>query len=145
MPGEGTAIRARAWTCLGFRPARAIVAEKLVEFSVRHHAGKTVELALVGDLARRLDERMHGDARQRAAHADAPHAHLAKLFDREAERATVEKIDRLRRDRLHGRRDLLAGLDAGRVEAIGAGVGKGLQPADGLGEVSYTHLTLPTK
>ena len=110
----------------------AIVAEKVVEFGVRHHAGKTVELALVGDFARRLDEGMHGDARQRAAHADAAHAHLGEVFDGEAERAAVEKIDRLRRDRLHGRLDLLARLDAGRIEAIGAGIGKGLQPADGL-------------
>src|SRR5665811_360823 len=37
--------------------------------------------------------------------------------------------------RLDGRRDLLAGLDAGRVEAIGAGVSKGLQPADSLVQV----------
>src|SRR5674536_58169 len=76
--------RVRSW----FLPP--IVAKKLVEFRVRYYAGKTVELALAGDLARRLDEGMHGDARQRAAHADAAHAHLAKLFDREAERATVE-------------------------------------------------------
>src|ERR1039458_231667 len=107
--GRETAIRARTSTCSGFRPARAIVAEKLVEFGVRHHPGKTVEFSLVGDLARRLDERIHADPRQRSAHADAPYAHLVKIFDREAERATVEKVDRLRRDRLHGRHALLPG------------------------------------
>ena len=36
---------------------------------------------------------------------------------------------------LHGRLDLLARLDAGRVEAIGAGVGESLQPADCLVEI----------
>ena len=60
---------------------------------------------------------------------------LGKIFDGKAERAAVEKIDRLRRHRLHGRLDLLAGLDAGRVEAIGAGIGECLQAADGLVEV----------
>src|SRR5450759_310997 len=113
--------RVRSW----FLPP--IVAKKLVEFRVRYYAGKTIKLFLLGDFGCRLDEGMHGDARQRAAHANAAHAHLAEVFDREAERAAVEKIDRLRRDRLDGRRDLLTGLDAGRVQAIGAGVGEGSQ------------------
>src|SRR5664280_2364813 len=121
--------RVRSW----FLPP--IVAKKLVEFRVRYYAGKTIKLFLLGDFGCRLDEGMHGDARQRAAHANAAHAHLAEFFDGEAERAAIEKIDRLRRHRLDGRRDLLAGLDAGRVEAIGAGVGEGSQPADSLVQV----------
>ena len=51
---------------------------------------------------------------------------------REAARARHQEIDRLGRDRLHHRHDLLARLDAGRIEAVGAGIGKGLEPADGL-------------
>src|ERR1035441_10186235 len=130
--------RVRSW----FLPP--IVAKKLVEFRVRYYAGKTIKLSLLGDFGCRLDEGIHGDTRQRAAHADAPYAHLGKIFDREAERATVEKVDRLRRDRLHGRRDLLAGLDAGRVQAIGTGVGEGSQPADSLVQVRPPPPPAPT-
>src|ERR1035437_4398868 len=118
--------RVRSW----FLPP--IVAKKLVEIRVRYYAGKTIKLSLLGDFGCRLDEGMHGDTRQRAAHADAPYAHLGKIFDREAERAAIEKIDRFGGDRLDGRFDLLAGLDAGRIKAIGAGVSEGLEPADGL-------------
>ena len=84
---------------------------------------------------RGLDEGMHRHARQRAADADAPHAHAGEIAHREAERAVVEEVDRLAADRLHGGLDMLAGLDAGRIEAIGAGIGESLQPADGLVDV----------
>ena len=47
----------------------------------------------------------------------------------------IEEVDRLRRHRLDRRDDLFARLDAGRIEAIGAGVGEGLQPADRFVEV----------
>ena len=68
-----------------------------------YDAGEAVELAVLRDLARRLDEGVHGDARERAADADAAHAERGKIIDREAEGAAVEKVDRLRRDRLDGR------------------------------------------
>ena len=96
---------------------------------------EAVEFALGGDGRGRLDEGVHRHARQRAADADAPHAHAGKIVHREAERAMVEEVDRLAADRLHGRLDLLAGLDARRIEAVRARVRKRLQPADGLVEV----------
>src|SRR6185437_7130364 len=106
-------------------PARAIFAEEFIEFRVRHYAREAVERAVLGNLGGSLDEGVRGDARQRTADADAAHAHVGEVFDGKAERAAVEKIDRLRRHRLDGGLDLLAGLDAGQVEAIGAGVGEG--------------------
>ena len=51
------------------------------------------------------------NAGERAADADAPHAHRGDVAYREAERAAVKEIDGLAADRLHGRFDVLAGLD----------------------------------
>ena len=61
----------------------------------------------------------------------------ARSLDREAERAAVEKIHRLRRHRLHHRLDLLARFDARRIEAIGAGRRIGLEPADHVVEIGH--------
>ena len=47
----------------------------------------------------------------------------------------IEEVDRLGRDRLDGRLDLIARPDAGRVETVGAGVREGLEPSDGLVEI----------
>src|SRR6185437_1183290 len=113
----------------------ALAGKELVELGVRYHAGKTVELALLGDFGRRLDEGIHGDARQRAADADAAYAHAGKVFDGEAERAAVEKVDRLAADRLHCRLDVFARLNARRIKTIRSGVGKGFEPADRLVDV----------
>src|SRR6516225_9317942 len=80
---------------------------------------------------------MRSDTRQRAADADAANAHAGKIIDREAERAAIEEIDWLRRDGLHHGLDLLARFDAGRVEAIGAGLFKGAQPANDIVEIGH--------
>ena len=50
-------------------------------------------------------------------------------------RAAIEEIHRLRRHGLHHGLDLLAGLDAGRIEAIGAGRRIGFQAADRIVEI----------
>src|SRR5262249_59864553 len=94
-----------------------------------------VEIAFLRNLPRRLNEGMHGDARERAAHADPADAKVGEVADRVAERRAVQEIDRLRRDGLDGCRDLFAGLDAWRIKTIGPGIGECLQSADGLVEI----------
>src|SRR4029077_19439790 len=64
-------------------------------------------------------------------------AHAGKIIDREAECAAVKKINRLWRDRLHHRLDLLARLDARRVEAVGACIFKGTEPANNVVEIGH--------
>ena len=110
-------------------------AKELIELGIRHQAGEAVELAFFGDFGRRFDEGLHGDARQRATDADAAHAKPGEILDSEAERTAVEEVDWLRCDRLDRRRDLLARLNARGIEAIGTGVGEGLEAADGFIEI----------
>ena len=78
---------------------------------------------------------MHGDAGERAADADPAHAHGGDIVHGEPERAAIEKIHRLRRHRLDHGFDLFARLDAGRIEAIGAGRCIGFQAADRVVEI----------
>src|SRR6516164_6386489 len=99
--------------------------EKLVQFGVADQAGKAVELAITRDFGGDADESMHGDSRERAADADAAHAH----------RPAVEKIDRLRRHRFHHGLDLLAGLDARRIETVSASILIGAKPANDVVEI----------
>src|SRR6478735_5218403 len=92
----------------------AVFAEEFVQIGVADQAGEAVELALLGDLRCRLDEGVHRHPSERPADADAPHAHAGEVVHREAERAHVEKVDRLAARRLHGGLDVLAGSDARR-------------------------------
>src|SRR5208282_848397 len=75
-------------------PARAVVVEEGVEFGIRQYAGEAIELALAGDLARSLDKRIHGDPRERAADADAPHAHVCDVLDGEPAGTRHQQVDR---------------------------------------------------
>ena len=52
--------------------------KEFVEFGIRYDAGETVELAVLCNLARRLDEGVHCDARKRAADADAAYADVPR-------------------------------------------------------------------
>lgn len=115
-------------------PTRQIFVEELVQFGIRHHAGEAVELAF-RNLPRRLHESMHGYARERAADADATHTHCSEIANRIAERTTVEKIDRFRCHCLDRCRDLFAGSDTRRIQAIGSRIGEGFEPADGFVQV----------
>src|SRR6185437_13419268 len=65
----------------------------------------------------------------------APHAHPGEILDGKSKGAAVEKIDRLGRDRLYDRFNLLARLDARRIQTVGAGIGESLQAPDGVIEV----------
>jgi len=96
---------------------------------------QAVEFAVCGDVARGADDRGPGNPRERAAQADAAHAKSRKILHRQIGGGRHEEIHRFRRNRLHHRRDLFARLDAGRIEAIGAGRGERFQAADGLVEI----------
>ena len=109
--------------------------KELVQFGVRHHARKSVELAVLHDLPGRLHEGVHSDARHGAADADAAYAERSKIADRVAERTAVEKVDGLRGDGLDGGFNLFARFDSGRIETIGSGVGESLQATDRLVEI----------
>src|SRR5262249_23074647 len=98
-------------------------------------AGEAIELAFLRDLLRRLDKRMHGNTRQCSPDADTANPELGKVVHRKAERTGIEKIDRLWRDGLDRRGNLLACFDAGRIKTIGASVGESLEPTDRLVEV----------
>src|SRR4249919_2388273 len=97
----------------GFRAAPQVFVEEFVQIGIRNDAGETIELAFLCDLLSRLDERMHGNTRQRSADTDPAHAEFGEIVHRKSERPGVQKIDRLRRDGLHCCSNLLAGLDAG--------------------------------
>src|SRR5215475_6227696 len=112
-----------------------VFVKEFVQIGIRNDTGEAVELAVFCDLLRRLDERVHCDTRQGSTDADTANAELGKIVHCKAERTGIEKINRLRRDGLHRRGYLFAGLDAGRIETVGSGVGESLQPADGLIEV----------
>ena len=75
---------------------------------------------------RRLHEAAPGGARQRTADADAAHAEIFGFLQRQAGRAD-QQVDRLWMHRLHDRGDVLPGLDARRIEAIGARLRIGVQ------------------
>ena len=77
---------------------RQVVVKELVQFGIRYDAAEAIELAFLQDLPRRLDEGMHGDARERATHADTTYAECGEVIHRVAERAAVKEIDRLRCD-----------------------------------------------
>ena len=109
--------------------------EKLVQLGIRHDAREAVELPVLRDLPGRLDERVHGDPRHRAADANAAYAERGEIIDGVAERAVIKKVDRFRGDRLDRGFDLFTRLDTGRIEAIGSGINESLQAADGLVEV----------
>jgi len=49
--------------------------------------------------------------------------------------APIKQVDRLRMHGFYHGRDLLFGLDTGRIEAIGAGFGIGLKPVDHHGQI----------
>src|SRR5262245_52343969 len=69
------------------RPAPLeILLEEPVQLREGHGVGEGVEAALGGDRARRADERAPGDARQRAADADAADAQLGEIADGAARR-----------------------------------------------------------
>ncbi len=87
--------------------------KELVQIGIRNDTGETIELAVFCDLLRRLEQRMNGDTRQRSPDTDTANPELGKIVHRKAERTGIEKIDRLRRDSLHRRHNLLACLDAG--------------------------------
>src|ERR1700726_1206661 len=101
---------------------RAVIAsaEHLVQFA----AGKTLRQFGEGSLLRHLARGAHEagpcDARQRAADADPADAEIGCFRDRQTGRPDQE-IDRPGAYGLHHRRYLLFGLDAGRIETIGAG------------------------
>src|SRR5215831_277157 len=115
-----------------------VVAKEAVELGVRDGAGQAVKLAGRGDVARRADHRGPGDARERAAQADAAHPEAGEIVHRELGCARHQEIHRFRRHRLDHRRDLLARPDAGRVEAVGAGRREGLEATHRLIEIGLS-------
>src|SRR5215510_9926699 len=112
-----------------------IVTKKAVELGVGDGARQAVELAGRGDVARGADHRGPGDARERAAEADAAHPERGEIVHRELGCARHQEIHRLRRHRLDHRRDLLARPDTGGVEAVGARRRERLDATDGLVEI----------
>src|SRR5437868_1804976 len=120
----------RAWIRSFRVAATAIRVEKFVQLGIADHAGKTIELAVARDLGRNADEGVHRDPGERTADADPAHAHRRQIVDGEAESAAIEKIDRFRRHRLYHGLDLLARLDARRIETIRAGILIGAQPTN---------------
>jgi hypothetical protein len=73
-------------------------------------------------------------ARERAADADAPHAECRHVGDG-GERGADQHVHGLGRHGADNGGDLLARADAGRVQAVGAGLGVGGEPAHGLRQV----------
>ena len=123
LAGRRFALRRHDWRFL--RSSR----KNAVDLGVRHDVAKPSKRPS-GDLPRGPHERAPGDARERAADADAPHAERGEVRRREPRRRRHEHVDGLRRHRLDHGGDILARPDAGRVEAVGAGVGVGAQPVD---------------
>ena len=85
--------------------------KEFVQFGIRYDAGEAIELAFLRNFSRRLDESVHCDTRERAAHADPSYAERREIVHSITERTTVKKIDRFRRNRLDRCRDLFAGPD----------------------------------
>src|ERR1041385_6218417 len=94
--------------------------ERSVDLGERYGASQRGEGAALDNFLRGLEEPGPGSPGQRPADADPPHAGRGQLGHR-GEIAAGEDVHRLRRDRLHHRRDLLLAADAGRVEALRAG------------------------
>src|SRR5580698_4577076 len=95
-------------------------AEHLVELGPGITLRKFGESALFGDLLGRAHEAGPGGARERSADADPAHTEIGCFLHGKSGRAD-QKVDRFWRDRLHDRRDLLFGFDAGRIETVRAG------------------------
>src|SRR5580698_2682013 len=96
-------------------------AEHLVQLATGIALGEFCEGALLGDLLRRAHEACPGRTCQRTADADPAHTEVSGLLNRQT-RGSDQEVDGLWRNRFHYRRDLLFGLDARRIEAIGARV-----------------------
>src|SRR3954470_6369391 len=114
---------------------RRSAADPLDDVGTRRRIGEALEAAGAGDLLGHAHEPAPRRARQRTADADAPHAELAEVAHRELARAPHQEVDRLRRHALDDGGDLLARLDAWRVQTVGAGIREGFEAADGLGHV----------
>ena len=76
-------------------------------------------------------------AGERPAYAHAPHAELRQLVERERGRPADQQIDRLRPDRGDHGFDLLARIDARRVQAVGTRLRIGSQTRDRVFKVGY--------
>src|SRR3954466_1383721 len=118
------------------RRFRLPLAEHLVELAAGIAAAELGKRALLRHLLRGAHEAAPGGACQRTADADPADAEIGGFLQRQAGAAN-QQVERLRMNRLHHSGDVLARLQARRVEAVGAGVGIRGEPVNDELEVGH--------
>src|SRR4051794_21595962 len=117
-------------------PLRFPLAEHLVELAAGIATAELGKRALLLHFLRGAHEAAPGGARKRATDADPAHAEISCFLQGQAGAAN-QQVERLRMNRFHHRGDVLARLEAWRVEAVGAGVCICGEPVDDELEVGH--------